>query len=458
MKKTIFLDTNIFLHYKDFDQIDWLSILQVDSIIIIIPPVTVRELNKNKDSNSITRIRKRAGTIIKKLSKLFETDLQVQLHDSIEIKLEGRDPVIDFATYQLSRDVQDDHLIASILTYRNELPGVDIVLVTSDSGLILWAKAQTQNITTIRLSESLKLSEEPDPEQETIRQLKEELRKQQLRKPQLLLAFEDGEQHATFTLTRPIVMKQDEINKKINEIKASCPYMAPEPKDNDVSDLSETVSQLYARLAPAMSMALLGSTSEEDIVKYSKELDLFYQLYAKYLQDEADFHNLKLRTIQLTIWLTNDGTAPSEDIDVFMQFPDGFNLFEEGKFPKPPKPPEPPTPPKTQMQKMLEMPSIYANIPYLDTDRLYGPAPVHPPPNVSSPSIKRTSSYDVEIHVQRLKHQLREAFDSFYVVFDSYVIAQSFQVNYEILAADLPHKATGTLHIIIEKDVSEKSS
>jgi len=47
----------------------------------------VRELNKNKDANPIIRIRKRAGTIIKKLSKLFEMDLQVQLRDSTEINL-----------------------------------------------------------------------------------------------------------------------------------------------------------------------------------------------------------------------------------------------------------------------------------------------------------------------------------------------------------------------------------
>lgn len=241
--------------------------MHVDSAIIIIPPITVRELNKNKDANPILRIRKRAGKIIKKLAKLFETDLQVQLRDSTEAKLEDRDPLFDFATYLLSRDVQDDYLIASILTYRNELSGADIVLVTSDSGLTLLAKAKNQKIATIKLSDSLKLPEEPDPEQETIQQLKEELRQLQLKTPQLLLAFVDGEQHATFTLPSPSFVKEDYIDVKINEIKARYPYMVTVPIKSDQSEISENTSEMLARLASAMSTSMLESISKEDIVK-----------------------------------------------------------------------------------------------------------------------------------------------------------------------------------------------
>lgn len=144
--------------------------------------------------------------------------------------------------------------------------------------------------------------------------------------------------------------------------------------------------------------------------------------------------------------MTNDGTAPPEDIDVFMQFPDGFNLFKEGNYPRSPKPPEPPDRPKSQMEKMFDGTRVLAGMPYLASQRLYESTPVQPPPNVSSPSIKRTSSYDVKIHVQRIKHQLRAAFDSMFVVFDSYETARSFHISYEILTADLPHKSTGTLH------------
>ncbi len=175
MPKTIFLDTNIFLHYQDFDQIDWQIILKTDFVKIIIPPITIRELNKNKDSNGKTRIRKRAASTLKKLSTLFQEDTHAFLVDSVEIFLEGRDPLIDFTTYQLNREVQDDHLIASMIAYRNEIPDEELILFTSDNGLILLAKAKLFGISTIKLSDDLKLPEELDPEQERIKQLEREI-------------------------------------------------------------------------------------------------------------------------------------------------------------------------------------------------------------------------------------------------------------------------------------------
>jgi hypothetical protein len=458
MQKTIFLDTNIFLHYRDFDHIDWLSILNIDSALIIIPTITLRELDKNKDSHPRERVRKRARKIIKKLSELFETGLQVQLHDTTEVKLDPREPLIDFAAHQLSPDVQDDHLIASMLTYRIEHPEADMVLVTSDVGLSLRAKAQIQNITTTKLSERLKLPEVPDAEQEKIRLLEEQLLQYQLKMPKLSLAFEDGEQHATFTLPAPILAMQDDIDKKIKEIKVRYPPMATEHMKRNLPDISEKNVEISASLAAALNMSTLQFISAEDIKKYNEDLEIFYQRYTQYFQAEADFHNFERRSIQLSIWLTNDGTAPSEDIDAFIHFPDGFTLFKEGEFPKPPKLPEPPDRPKSQMQKMLEGTSVLASMPYLASERYSRLAPVQPASNVSSPIIKRTNSYDVEIHVQRIKHQLSEPFAYLYVVFDSYEIARSFQLSYEILAADLPHKPEGTLHIIIERDISFQST
>jgi predicted ribonuclease YlaK len=78
MPKTIFLDTNVYLHYKLFDQIDWQEIVHGDAITIVIPPVIIRELNKNKEAHPQTRIRKRAAAVIKKLARLFEAASSVK--------------------------------------------------------------------------------------------------------------------------------------------------------------------------------------------------------------------------------------------------------------------------------------------------------------------------------------------------------------------------------------------
>jgi predicted nucleic acid-binding protein len=449
MSKSVFLDTNIFLHYRDLDQIDWLTVLETDSVTIIIPPITVQELQSKKDSLSRTRIRKRAEMALKKFYALYETDQQAQPHTNINIQLEARDPLIDFSANQLSRDVQDDHLIASMLSYRNEHPEMDIVLVTSDVGLTLLAKAKIQGIKTIRLPDSFKLDEEPDPDQEKIKELEQEIRNIKLKMPQLNLVFGDDKQFATFTLPAPVIVTQESIDKKISKVKAQHPHMAP--KKIDLSKAKNMTDALMTMAAAMSAMESLNSISTEDITKYNEELEEYYKSYAQYLRTEADFQNLQHRAIQLSIWLANDGTAPAEDIDVYLHFPDGFDLFNKDDRPEPPTPPKPPTPPRTQMQKLFDGTSLHESV-YPIFNRYHEPAPIYQQPNVSSPIIKRTSSYDVKFHVEGIKHHLKEPSEVLYVIFESYETARSFHISYEILAADLPHKVTGNLHIIIKKE------
>jgi hypothetical protein len=88
-------------------------------------------------------------------------------------------------------------------------------------------------------------------------------------------------------------------------------------------------------------------------------------------------------------------------------------------------------------------PSIYFDQP-VSSPRL--------PQNVSSPNIKRVNSYDVHIHVQKIKHNLQEYFAPLFIVFDNFESANSFSIEYRILAANIPHEVTGRLHIVIKKE------
>ncbi len=146
MTKTVFLDTNIFIHYQLFDQIDWLKILNVSDVTIVVPPIIIRELNKHKELNTKSRIRERASLVLKKLSSLFASGCTASVSNGVVICLEDRDPTIDFAQLHLNKDIQDDQLIASILMWLRENPGVEVVLVTSDAALTLIGKSRRHNI------------------------------------------------------------------------------------------------------------------------------------------------------------------------------------------------------------------------------------------------------------------------------------------------------------------------
>lgn len=67
--KIIIPDTNIYLHYQPFDQIDRAGECGAKKVILLVPHVVISELNKNKDQNPRQHLREQAGKSIKLLKK-----------------------------------------------------------------------------------------------------------------------------------------------------------------------------------------------------------------------------------------------------------------------------------------------------------------------------------------------------------------------------------------------------
>lgn len=444
MSNFIFLDTNIFLHYQDFDRIDWLEIIGTRAATIVIPPVTVRELNKQKDTSTRTRIKNRAGSTLRKLFDWFEVGRIAKLGETLDVILEDRDPLINFNKFQLSRELQDDHLIASALMYQSEIAESIVTLVTSDAGLTLTAKANRLRINTKRLDDRFKLPLEPDPNQQRIKELEQEVLEFRQRKPQLSLTFEDKSQRKTFKLIRPIQDNGKDIANKIAEIKQRYPKLRNDP---DSGPNHPKVGKGFD-LAKFKDLGFDGIPTS-DITNYNAKLDDFYNSYAKYLHQKMNLDDLRTRTITLTIWIANEGTAPAEDIDIFMHFPDGLVLLKESELASEPESPQPPPKPRTALEQLRYNFSPPSNIDLSSLTRL--PQVIRTPPNVTAPRIKRSQSYDVDINVRRLKHKLREPFNCMYLIFTSVEAAQSFHFDYEILAANIPDTQSGSLHVIIER-------
>ena len=73
MAKKIFIDTMIFLHYKAIDGIDLCCLLNVDELVIVIPRITLRELDKHKNIHASKKVRDRAKRIVSKLENWITT-------------------------------------------------------------------------------------------------------------------------------------------------------------------------------------------------------------------------------------------------------------------------------------------------------------------------------------------------------------------------------------------------
>jgi hypothetical protein len=455
MPKVIFLDTNVFLHYRDFDLIDWREVVQSDAVTIVIPPVTVRELNQQKDSSPRRRVKRRAANTIKKLYLFLESGSLGALPSGVRLCIEDRDPLPDhYTAHQLNWNVQDDQIIASIISYRLEFPNSEIVLITSDMGLTLVAKAKRSNISTIKLPESLKLPEEPDLDQERIRALEQENRELKQRIPQLSLTFTDGNQHTAFTLEKPVTLTPEEAGKALDMIRnryRRVQEQAPGNKEGQIAAAEGVKDVTLEQATPDQIAKALSGVPPSEVARYDAELETYYQEYARYLPRLVSFQNRIRNTIKLDIWLANTGTAPAEDIDAFLHFPDGFILLDEENYPDEPKEPQPPNPPQSALEKMRQsIGYLTAGPPLRSLSSLSIPDPISS--NVSPPIINRTHSYDVQVHIERVKQGLPECFDPLYLIFPTFASAQSFHIGYRLLAANVPTEITGELHVIVNKE------
>jgi len=446
--KALFIDTNILLHYQSFDEIDWLRILNVEQVEIRLPSIVIQELDKHKYSSS-SKLRDKATKVIRKLHKLADSGLKIQLKTNIDICFEVNSKVADLTAPNLDPNSQDDRLLSSILSFRDENPDLPVILVAADLGLRL--KAKYHHIEAICLPDDLKLPSELDQSEKRIKELEQEVLELKRRTPDLKLYFSGGSGRLNCEIKKlfpPNVNLKVILQKCIDQLKQEHPKIPEIESGNQATNFRNitnmTIGQMYGSDTPE----ILPS----EISTYNKNLDKFYTDYEHYLKQYFHWLELRYRSVLLEISIFNVGTCPAEDIDIFMHFPDGFILRKLANFPEKPKELEPPSQPVPRTRKdrlSLMTPSLGISAlpqiaPFLNSQPRVQP-------NVSSPDIRRSNSYDVELHVRKLKQNISESFYPMIITFDSFEHASSFQIDYQIVAENIPKSITGALHVIVER-------
>jgi len=193
----VVLDTNTILHFKRPDQIDWISLLNCSSVVIVITPTLVRELEKQKVDNRSKKTRKRADATIRWLGSLSEGQESPEIRPGVTFSFIRYSPSIDFNAHKLSHAISDDELIAHTIEYR-DTTDANVVMVTNDLGLRM--KLPPHNIPALRPREEDKLPEELDESEEEIVRLQKTLARIQARGPRLALTFRDGKMYANMTV------------------------------------------------------------------------------------------------------------------------------------------------------------------------------------------------------------------------------------------------------------------
>jgi hypothetical protein len=441
MEKTyVVVDTNTFLHFVGFDQIGWDDLFPGQMVALVICPQVIRELNRHKDTPRNPKMRDRATNALRKIQGWADSESPVSLKDSVEVQFRIYDASIDFAAFRLVREVDDDHIIAVLIEMQSELPSNPVVLLSKDIGLKL--KARAQGFSVVSLPDSASLPEEILPSEKKIKELENQVKELQNIRPKLRLTFADGSSKVSLEFQRTVELSEANIAGSVAAIRNKYPKLV-EQKLADKADAVFPVLQGLAR----MNFELLQLTPKK-IDEYNRSLDEFFSDYEQYLKDVRSFCEWERRTATLKIFLTNEGTCPADDIDIFMHFPDGFKLFDEDDYLEPPKEPKAPSKPRSALDQLTSpvfvggMGSIYHNH-NLD---LLARLPAGPS-NVGSPKIKRTNSYDVAVKVKKAKHGLIVELDAMYLTFDSFSTVQNFKIDYSIHASNLPKHFEGSLNV-----------
>jgi hypothetical protein len=333
---------------------------------------------------------------------------------------------LDFGKYSLSRDLNDDWLLASILQFQISRPAEKTVLVTEDRGLRV--KAMGQGLEVTRVPDTIRLPDEPDETEKKLRETEDELRRLRNAVPDLKLVFEDGKGHTCVAVRLPVKITAEEIAGLMAEV------MKKYPQEREpVGYVGSSLNRLAATLA--------NSTVRD----YNHRIETFYADYERYLNELNEFRDREARTVVLKIRLANNGSCPATNVHVFLHFPDGIAVYDKDSFEDVlVEPVEPRAPSEGLRAGIAALAEPWSLVP--------PPMPAIGSPfaNVSGWSVKRSNSYDVSAHVKESIHRLPVDLDSLYVMFELRQAVKSFSIDYELLASNIPEKLTGKLHVIVE--------
>lgn len=321
-----FLDTNSLIHFKMFSEINWLKELSSKNIDLIICPTVLQELDRMKFAELDIDIRNRCKKIIAKLSEYQNGSI---VRNNVKIFFIEKEPKINWDIEGLSPNIPDDRILGSISEFVSDK---DSVLISSDLGLKLKAKAR--NIKTHSLNDNLLIKVKKDDKEKELIKLKQKIIYLEKRLPKLSLKIIENESSSEFIkFSFDIVKPYDptESDNIINQMKETLKYNPPKSDNNIYSGL----------------LAQFSIPSDDEVVRYNKNVEKYLKDLKKYYHEVWNHKDIFSRIFEINLILINDGSEPAVDIDIFLHFPDGFEMFEKDGMPSKPQKPEEPARPRS---------------------------------------------------------------------------------------------------------------
>lgn len=426
-----FLDANIFLQFKDFDQIDWTEALGYRDVCLVVAPVISDEIEGFKYNNQSERLKKRSRLIAKKLDEIVSAasvGAPASIPNRANVTLLFIVDSPDLSKYPgLQDSVNDDRLIASALHFKEEHPEIeseDVILIADDTGA--RQRARARNLQVRKMEDQYCLPDEPTVDQRKIEELKRRIGELENKSPQLDLAF----------LVNQALVKD-----------ATVIVSSLFPDDfKDVDRLYESELKKVSwrnrvqNLSPTNPLSLMRlSVPAGEIEEYERNVRAYMEQYRAYLIEKALWKKARRSNQVIMISVSNLGSVPARSVVVRLRFPPGLIAYEhesvdeeyedlvELQFDtRAPKRPEMP----------LKFQGLSWTVPPLESNALSG---IAKNPDVYGPDIAREQdgSATVEQGLDKVPHKLSVTLSQFLIVAPDIKDDQRYEISYEIRADNI---------------------
>lgn len=393
---------------------------------MLLCPMVFKEIENHKLSQR-RNFQKRARAIARWLSERLEVDECEPVRCGVKLHFIIREPQINWEHFGLSKDNQDDHIVASVLDFKQN-HNDEVKVATSDLGLRV--KLRGHGLNYFSMPEALKLPDEPDSSELEIRKLKEKLATLESRQPDLKLYFSNGKQHSIFSIHEKI-RSAKEINDKLEMVRINHPKL----------NFQETEEDQFTALARMAGLTISNSMYAERVERYNDRLDDYYESYRNYLsqcnkisEKRASFHIVELM-------LKNNGNAQGTNIDITIMFPQEINLFTIDILPEYPKPPKPPKEPDRRGDILGSGFNQYTPVADWLPSYFKQPSVL----NWKGPRIINTEK-SASFWLGDLKHHHSFNLPKFLIYSDDHQGFNNFSAEYELSYIESPELETGMLH------------
>lgn len=307
-------DTNVYLHYKWFEEIPWLSIAQElfgDTNLTVgigVPEKVIQEISDKKDSSK-DKIRKRARKTSSAFSDIFLENKKI----SLPVSLIPLPKDLDFDDINFHKSNNDDVILLSIKKWDNS---ENTIVVSGDLPMLI--KAKNNAMRYYKITDEYRLSNVLSDEERKIKELQEKLSlyENKMSNIRILFAGAKDKMYYKKSVKRRI---EDELKLFRNELELQYPK-GTFLERND----------LYSSLSPSFQKLHKTMFSEDEITEYDKDREEFIEesLYEQKMIIIAEKQKESFK--ELSLFVDNiSGTAASGNLNVEVLFPQGLTLYEQ---------------------------------------------------------------------------------------------------------------------------------